>query len=216
LLRLPVEVSPFASEDSLAAVKIEEISEFHYITPIKNVPSILQHGILSHNRAAKLKHDDISMREIQEVRAKKRVPGGLALHDYANLYFNARNKMMAKRRPEHDRLCVLRVSIEALDIPEAVIADQNASSKYALFLPSPVGLQKLQHDEIFVRSWKCPDDQIREWRLGSVVCAELLVPHVVDPRLILSAYVLDAAARNKFNDLGTNLECVVNADIFLR
>jgi hypothetical protein len=110
LLRPRVEVSPFASEDSLAAVKIEEISELHYISPMTNVPSILQDGILSHNRAAKLKHDDISMREIQDVRAKKRVPGGLALHDYANLYFNGRKKMMAKKRPEHDRLCVLRVS----------------------------------------------------------------------------------------------------------
>ena len=156
-----------------------------------NVLSVLQHGILSHNRAAKLKHDDISMREIQDVRAKKRVPGGLALHDYANLYLNGPNKMMAKKRPEHDRLCVLRVSTEALNVPEAVIADQNASSKYALFLPSPLGLQKLNHDEVFVHSWKCPDDQILEWRLGSLVCAELLVPHVVPPRLILGAYILD-------------------------
>ena len=197
-------------------MKIEEISELHYITPMTNVPSILQHGILSHNRAAKLKHDDISMHEIQDVRAKKRVPGGLALHDYANLYFNGRNKMMAKKRPEHDRLCVLRVSTEALNIPEAVIADQNASSKYALFLPSPPGLQKLNHDEVFVHSWKCPDDQIREWRLGSLVCAELLVPHVIDPSLILGAYVLDAAACSKFNDLGTTVECVINTDIFLR
>ena len=193
-----------------------DVAELHYITAIANVPSMLQHGILSHNRAAKLKHDDISMREIQDVRAKKRVPGGLALHDYANLYFNARNKMMAKRRPEHDRLCVLRVSTDALNIPETVIADQNASSKYALFLPSPVGLQKLYHDEIFVRSWKCPDDQIREWRLGSLVCAELLVPQVVPPRLILGAYVLDGVTRTRFTEIESNLECVVNADIFLR
>jgi hypothetical protein len=197
-------------------VKIEEISELHYISPMKNVPSILHHGILSHNGAAKLKHDDISMREIQDVRANKRVPGGLALHDYANLYFNGRNKMMAKRRPEHDHLCVLRISSEALNIPESVIADQNASSKYALFLPSPLGLQKLHRDEVFIRSWKCPDDQIREWRLGSLVCAELLVPHVVPPRLILGAYVLDGAVRTRFTELEANLECVVNADIFLR
>jgi hypothetical protein len=197
-------------------VNIEEISELHYITPMMNVPSILQRGILSHNGAAQLKHDDISMREIQDVRAKKRVPGGLALHDYANLYFNGRNKMMAKKRPEHDRLCVLRVSTEALNIPKTVIADQNASSKYALFLPSPLGLQKLHSEEIFVRSWKCPDNQIREWRLGSLVCAELLVPHVVAPKLILGAYVLDGAARTRFTEVKANLECVVNADIFLR
>jgi hypothetical protein len=125
-----------------AAVKIEEIVELHYIAPMKNVPSILEHGILSHNRAAKLSHDDISMREIQDRRAKKHVPGGLELHDYANLYFNGRNKMMAKRRPEQDRLCVLRVAADALNLPGAVIADQNASSNYALFLPLPGWLAK--------------------------------------------------------------------------
>jgi len=203
-------------EDSTAAVKVEEIVELHYIAPIKNVPSILQHGILSHNGAAKLAHDDISMREIQDRRAQKKVPGGLVLHDYANLYFNGRNKMMAKKRPEHDRLCVLRISPAVLDIPGAIIVDRNASSNWALFLSSPAGLQKLHREEVFVRSWIFPDDQIHEWRLGSLVCAELLIPNVVEPQLILGAYVLDGAARTRFTALNANLECAINSDIFLR
>jgi hypothetical protein len=197
-------------------VRVEEIAELYNIAPINNVPSILKHGILSHNRASKLTHEDISMREMQDLRAKKRVPGGLMLHDYANLYFNGRNKMMAKKRPEHDRLCVLRVAREALNLEGAVIADRNATSDYALFLPSPVGVQKLHSEELFVRSWKCPNDQIREWRLGSLVCAELLIPHAIDPRLIVGAYVLDNAALAKFTNLETRLECATNPDIFLR
>ena len=32
------------------------------------------------------------MAVIQDRRAKKQVPGGLRLHDYANLYFNARKQ----------------------------------------------------------------------------------------------------------------------------
>ena len=54
------------------------------------------------------------------------------------------------------------------------------------FMASPAGLRKLDRDEVFVRSWKFPNDQIREWRLGSKVCAELLVPHIhrVQQRLI--------------------------------
>ena len=203
-------------EDSNAAVKIEEVAELYYIAPMKNVPSILQRGILCHNAAAKLIHYDISMHEIQDRRAKKKVPGGLVLHDYANLYFNARNKMMAKRRPEHDHICVLRISSTALNLSGAVIADQNASSDYALFLPSPIGVQKLHMEELFVRSWKCPNDQIREWRLGSLVCAELLIPHVVEPKLIVGAYVLDGAARTRFTAFNTGLGCVANSDIFLR
>ncbi|HYY28137.1 MAG TPA: DarT ssDNA thymidine ADP-ribosyltransferase family protein [Chthoniobacterales bacterium] len=104
-----------------------QISEFHFIAPIANVVSILQHGIVSHNRAARLPHADISMQNIQDMRAGKKVHGGLTLHDYANLYFNGRNKMMAKKRPQHAEICVLRVSTDVLDLPGAVIADQNAS-----------------------------------------------------------------------------------------
>jgi hypothetical protein len=103
-----------------------------------------------------------------------------------------------------------------LNLEGAVIADRNATSDYALFLPSPVGVQKLHSEELFVRSWKCPNDQIREWRLGSLVCAELLIPHAIDPRLIVGAYVLDNAALAKFTNLETRLECATNPDIFLR
>jgi hypothetical protein len=67
-----------------------------------------------------------------------------------------------------------------------------------------------------VRSWKFPNDQIREWQLGSLVCAELLVPHAIDSKLILGAYVLDDTALTRFTNLKTNLECVINSDIFLR
>ena len=155
-----IDIVNISGEDSTQRVKVEEIAELYYIAPRKNLPLILERGILSHNRAAKLLPEDISMREIQDWRAKKQVPGGLMSHDYANLYFNGRNKMMAKRRPEHDRLCVLRVGPAALNLEGAVIADRNASSDYALFLPSPIGVQRLHREELFVRSWKCPDDQI--------------------------------------------------------
>ena len=34
----------------------DEVREFHFITPISNLGSILMHGILSHERVAELKH----------------------------------------------------------------------------------------------------------------------------------------------------------------
>jgi hypothetical protein len=55
-----------------------------------------------------------------------------------------------------------------------------------------------------------------KWRLGSLVCAELLIPHSVDCKLIRGAYVLDAVAQARFNALKPNVECVINRDIFLR
>jgi ssDNA thymidine ADP-ribosyltransferase, DarT len=192
-----------------------QVLEFHFIAPIANVDSILQHGILSHNRAARLLHRDISMQDVQSLRAQKKVPGGLALHDYGNLYFNGRNKMMAKKRPQHAEICVLRVVPDVLDLPGAVIADQNASSKYALFLRSPAGLKKLNYDEVFVRSWIRPGDQISEWRLGSAVCAELLIPHKIESRFIFGAYVKGARSLSEFQEACPQLPCAINSDIFL-
>ena len=64
----------------------DELQELHYITPICNVPSILQHGLLSHVRAAKHKHSSVAMAEIQDRRSEVRVPGGRRLHEYVNLY----------------------------------------------------------------------------------------------------------------------------------
>src|SRR5262249_21008928 len=59
-----------------------ELQELHYITPIDNVPSISQHGILSNVRAARLAHASVAMAEIQDRRSRVVVPGGRKLHEY--------------------------------------------------------------------------------------------------------------------------------------
>ena len=77
----------------------EDLSELHYISPIANLVSIMQRGILSNRRAAKLQHQSVAKQEVQDLRAKVRVPGGRALHEYANLYICARNPMLYKGIP---------------------------------------------------------------------------------------------------------------------
>ena len=61
------------------------LKELHYITPIGNLASIALRGILSHRHARALEHQSVAMQEIQAIRATKNVPGGRALHEYANL-----------------------------------------------------------------------------------------------------------------------------------
>lgn len=108
-------------------MKREELEELHYIVPIINVPSICVHGILSHNKAETVEHESCAMQEIQDRRAKVIVPGGKPLHEYANLYFHARNPMMYKRKENHMVLCILVVSTDVLDLPGVVITDCNAA-----------------------------------------------------------------------------------------
>lgn len=93
--------------------------------PMANVASVLAHGLLSYERATRLPHHSVALQQVQDRRDHKHVPGGLKLHQYANLYFHARNPMLYKRLPEANALCVLRVSTEVLGLPGAVISDQN-------------------------------------------------------------------------------------------
>lgn len=110
------------------------VTELHCIMPIANLGSVMAHGILSYDRATNLPHHSVAMQPVQDKRDQKQVPGGLRLHQYANLYFHARNPMMFKRQAEAPDLCVLRVSTRVLDLAGVVISDQNAASGYVRFL----------------------------------------------------------------------------------
>lgn len=54
------------------------VTEFHCIMPITNLASVLQHGILSYERAAKLPHRSVAMQPVQDRRDQKHVPGALS------------------------------------------------------------------------------------------------------------------------------------------
>ena len=95
----------------------KDIRELYYITPIANIPSILEYGILSHNYSLKRDHYSVAMREIQVRRKDKKIPGTKnQLHDYANLYFDAHNPMLSKCRNKNDLICVLKIDIAVLDL----------------------------------------------------------------------------------------------------
>lgn len=106
----------------------DRVTEFHYITPIANLSSIVTHGVLSHNLAVRLPHTSVALESVQDLRARKRVPQCRQLHDYANLYFDARNAMMYKLKYNDVPLSVIRVESTILDLPDSVITDGNAAS----------------------------------------------------------------------------------------
>ncbi len=190
-----------------------KLVEFQNITPLVNIPSILEHGILSHAQASKLPHHSVALQEVQDKRDRVQIPGGRVLHEYANVYFHARNPMMSRRRNEAHTLCVLRVSTEILKIPGAVITDQNAVSQYVKF-SAPDRLKFMNLDYVFAANWKHPNDQIEEWRHSSAKCAEALIPKKISPIYLLGAYVVNEAVRTELATLGFALPIDINADLF--
>jgi hypothetical protein len=189
------------------------LEEFQNITPLGNIPSILKLGILSHSEASKLKHLSVALQEVQDKRDIKAVPGGLALHQYANVYFHARNPMMSRRRDEARNICVLRVSKEILKIPGTVITDQNAASKYVKF-SAPERLSMMNLEYVFARIWKHPGNQIEEWQHSSAKCAEALVPYKIPAKFVLGAYVVNDSTGDELARAGFNLPIKTDADLF--
>jgi hypothetical protein len=190
------------------------VTEFQCIMPMANIPSVLKHGILSFERAAKVEHKSVALEEAQEKRDAKHVPGAMQLHQYANLYFHARNPMMSKRRAEAANLCVLRVSTDVLNIEGVVLADRNAAGgdRWVRFL-HPRQWRVLDFDRIYAVDWR-DADKFEYYDKKRKKCAEVLVPHRVPPEFLTGAYVVSESAARRLAALGFHLPVAVDAGLF--
>lgn len=168
-----------------------------------------------HMSGRQLPHSDVSMADVQELRNNVQIPGGFTLHQYANLYFDARNPMMYKRKDYADKLCVLSVSIDVLKLSDVVITDQNAASGYVRFYPASF-CKHLNFNQIYAESWLHPENQITEWQHKSAKCAEVLVPNVVSVDFILKAYVVNETARNNLMATGFSKPVELLPRLFFR
>lgn len=190
------------------------ITELHCIMPMDNAPSVLQHGILSYERAEALLHHSVAMPEVQERRDHKQVPGGLRLHQYANLYFHARNPMLFKRLDQAAALCVMRVDRDVMRLPGVVLSDQNAASDYARFRAFGQ-ISEIDMDRVYAADWR-HQDLIAYYRQKAAKCAEVLVPGRVEPRFLIGAHVVDVAAGQRLSALRFSLPVSVTPSLFFR
>lgn len=192
------------------------VTEFQCIMPMANIPSVLVHGILSFEAVARIAHHSVALEEAQEKRDAKHVPGGLKLHQYANLYFHARNPMMSKRRGEAANLCVLRISTAVASLDGVVLADRNAAGgdQWVRFL-HPRQWQLLDFDRIYARDWR-DSDRFAYYDKKRKKCAEILVPHRVDPQHLIGGYVVDQTAASRLSALGFGLPISIDPDLFFR
>lgn len=191
-----------------------DVAELHYITPIANVPSIIERGIMSHRRAKQVLHHSVAMPEIQDRRRNKQIPGARPLHEYANLYFDAHNPMLSKCRGHNDGICVLRVSPDVLDLPGVIVTDMNAARGAVRFYDVEAGLAALDPDRLYAVFWLHPESLIEEDRHKALKCAEVLVPDRVAPDLIRGAYVANHVGRSTLQALGLSLPVTINSAMF--
>jgi hypothetical protein len=196
-----------------------ELSELHFITSIDNLESILERGILSHDKAAKIPHKSVALEDVQDRRRGKRVPNGDLLHSYANLYMHARNPMMSYlTKNNHSDLVVIRVSTAVLDIDGAVITDGNSASDGTRFFPSPDGLASLDSALVFAKYWTdlvdgayWPNKEKKRVRN-----AEVLVPSLVPSTYIGGCYTDTPAKRDRCREFDELPDVSVRRGIFFQ
>lgn len=201
----------------VAVMNRDDITELHYICPLETVPSILEHGILSHKAAARVPHQSIANEDVQARRAQVKIPGGQKLHSYVNLYFNGRNPMMYTvcKTEDMDSICLLQVKPDVMDVSGVVITDRNASSSAVRFAEPDSGLARLDADVVFAQYWT-HTDYIKQHDHKSRMCAEVLVPSIVHPEMITGAYVASKNARRALRQLAPGFSVSVDKYKFFR
>ena len=190
------------------------LSELHYITPVENIPSILRRGILSHRRAQQFRSPSVANPSVQNIRARLVLPSGRPLHDYANLYINARNPMMYFLKDQHRDLAVLSLSTDVLDLPGVIVADGNASrTQETAFWAPRDGLARLDSAVVFAQYWTDPDPYVQHEK-KRIRCAEVLVPDAVAPSFIRSCYASCEETLSRLRLTAKTLETKISEHMF--
>ena len=172
------------------------LRELFYITHVKNLDSILEKGILSHNRVKELgiQSETIHNKDVVSRREAIIVPkDGRSLWSFANLYFQVRNPMLftvIRNRPV-DEIAVVGVDKSILDRDDIFLTTGNAASSQTEIVPVsqkrkvlPDILKKI--DRVY---WNELDGSKRE------MMAECLVPELVPAKYIRSLYFGDYKAK---------------------
>ncbi|MGH3430646.1 MAG: DUF4433 domain-containing protein [Terriglobales bacterium] len=193
----------------------EALKELQYIAHVDNVPSICSRGLLSHRKASTLDHHSVADPEVQDRRKGKRVPGGLLLHDYANLYITARNPMLFTKIEDGllAELCVVRISTAVLDLEDVVITDRNAAAFGCRFKPASEGLADVDA-ELIARTYWNDGDALERERCWNAKFTEVLVPNRVDYRHLTGIYVGAKKARAALRTEDVPLTIAQNSNLF--
>lgn len=174
--------------------------ELYYITHVNNLPSILEKGILSHERVLNenIKYTPIYDEQIVLGRRDRKTPNGKSLWCFANLYFKARNAMLYRviieKSPKD--IIVLGIRRDILNRSDIFVTTGNAASPYSEILP----ISQLKKVEKKIKRilkmdyWTLDDGTKRE------TMAECLVPDSVSPEYIQTIYVAERETLDKVKE----------------
>lgn len=151
---------------------------FYHMTHIDNLASILEHGLLSHNRAhlANLVRVDISNQIVNSRRNRKEPVHNKSLHDYVPLYINPLNAMSYVKFKEKQMDDIVQLEIlphVAAQTQEVLITDGNAASGSTSFYGDIEAFNQLNWPVLNMKFWcNFPDGK-------RIICSEVLLPEEI-------------------------------------
>jgi O-acetyl-ADP-ribose deacetylase (regulator of RNase III) len=173
------------------------IKSLYYITHVDNIPSILEHGILSHHLVTErnLSYQPIYNAQVVSNRRHRQAPNGKSLWYFANLYFQPRNPMLYQviHQKASAVIAILGVRPDVLNNAQGFISTGNAASGPSDILTIKEGLSAIfQIWKIISGEWWNSEDGTKR-----KIMAECLIPDLVPPELIHTVYVSSHEAAEK-------------------
>lgn len=192
----------------------------YYLTPIKNLYSVLELGILSRSEVEKLliENDDFSISNIQAMRANKTVELSdktkRKLHELVPLFFNKNNATIKTRakRLEDNKLCILEIDYQ-------VILDKEIDTELAISIgnasTSENFVRNLSHfeNEIKIDIKNIIEDDIDDYRrYKNERMSELLIYPKIRKEFIKKIFVSNK--KNLPGDVKLNKEIIEDFSLF--
>jgi len=199
------------------------ITQLYYITHSRNIPSILERGILSHEIVERegVPHETVYAPGIVRIRGERQTPDGRTLLSYANLYFQPRNPMLFRvlfqGAPLVEDIAILGVDKSVVNLPGVFIAAGNAvytlSEMYAAGKLKEA-LSEFEND-LALEYWSDKDGSKRR------IMAECLVQDRVPPEYVKSIFVANPSAGEKVrallgDHLGPGVDIVPEPHMFFQ
>ena len=162
------------------------VKHLYYLSPVNNIPSILEHGVMSKMAVETLEipYDDYSDQTVQTIRERK------SLHEYVPLFFNTRNAMTFRYQKEKRDFAILRLNSDLVTHYDCLVSDRIAACSDAeIYTLSEAALKKI-NIELVLSARNFYDNRLLKKRLG----AEILVKtDMIEPEWI-ECIILDRNA----------------------
>jgi len=173
-----------------------------YIAHIKNIESILQLGVLSHNLAHSkgIVNVDISNQSVNIRRNRIEESLGGNIHDFAPLFIHPRNPTFYYwcMNEKRENLILLRINPHILLRENVAFSDGNAAVKSTNFYNNIDDFNKLEWEIIKENYWgKHPDGK-------RIKCSEVLVKEKIPLYYINNIFVYNETTLNKILHLFPN------------